>query len=137
MNALALMPDKTKRYILIGVIVLVALVILFFVFRAIKKASDRKQNNNFDAPGTSGLATQYAHRLRTALNPSGMSWMINTDGTNEKEIMSVADAMKANKVTMSQVATAYYTAYKDDLAKRLQGDLDSGEFNEFLRRIGK
>lgn len=137
MNALALMPDKTKRYILIGVIVLVALVILFFVFRAIKKASDRKQNNNFDAPGTSGLATQYAHRLRTALNPSGMSWMINTDGTNEKEIMAVADAMKANKVTMSQVATAYYTAYKDDLAKRLQGDLDSGEFNEFLRRIGK
>lgn len=29
MNPLAVMPDKTKQYILIGVIVLVALVILF------------------------------------------------------------------------------------------------------------
>lgn len=66
-----------------------------------------------------------------------MSWMINTDGTDEKEIMSVADDMKANRVTMTQVANAYYTAYKDDLSKRLQGDLDSGEFNEFRRRIGK
>lgn len=122
----------------------------FFIYRGVKNAIAKQkamQNNNQDIISTpktaaeieanrKAYARQYAARLRNAFNPSGASWMINFDTTNLTEVFAVAEAMKSNNVPFSYVASAYYAAYKDDLAKRLQSELNSKELNQFYTRAG-
>jgi len=137
MNPLMLLNDKTKKTILIGIAILILFVVAYFVFKAIKKNISRKQFNNIDGNTTQSLANVYVNRLRSAFNPSGAKWLIGSDGTIEKPIFEVADLMLKNKVPFKTVATIYYNAYKDDLAKRLQSELDATELADFYRRIGQ
>lgn len=132
-------------------LVLVAVAIVgFFIYKGVKNAIAKgkaTQNNNQDIisnprnesdreSNRKSFARQYATRLRGAFNPSGISWMINTDTTNTKEVFSIADSMKSNGVPFSYVANAYYSSYKDDLAKRLESELSASEINLFYKKAG-
>lgn len=140
----AMKPFKTM------LIVVAVAIAGYFIYKAVKNAIAKAKataNNNQDIisnPTTPAQiesnrlarARQYATRLRTAFNPSGYSWLINTDFTNLTSVFSVADEMKANGVPFSYVANAYYAAYNDDLAKRLQFELNSSELTKFYSKAG-
>ena len=60
--------------------------------------------------------------------------MINFDTTDNAVVLSTAELMKKNSVPFSYVAGAYYAAFKDDLAKRLQSELSANELVSFYAK---
>ena len=64
---------------------------------------------------TSALADERAEvrqamGLRSAMNPSGISWLMWSDGTNEDAIAQIASQIQ----DLDTVATAYRSLYSDD-----------------------
>ena len=90
----------------------------------------------FRARGTSALADQrpevrQAMGLRSAMNPSGISWLMWSDGTNEDAIAQIAAQMQS----LDAVAAAYRTIYGKELIRDLQNELNTTQFNAFLQTI--
>lgn len=95
-----------------------------------------KAIKNWKSRGTASLADQspevrQAMGLRSAINPSGVSWLMWSDGTNEKAIEQIASQIQ----NLDAVATAYRNLYGKELIKHLQGELDSDRFNAFLQTV--
>jgi hypothetical protein len=85
---------------------------------------------------TSALADERAEvrqamGLRSAMNPSGISWLMWSDGTNENAISQVASQIQ----DLDFVATSYRNLYGDDLLKDLQSELSTSQFNAFLQTV--
>jgi len=85
---------------------------------------------------TASLADQSAEvrqamGLRSAMNPSGVSWMMWADGTNEDAIAQIATQI----VNLDAVASSYRNLYRSELVADLQGELNSDDFNAFLQTI--
>jgi hypothetical protein len=74
---------------------------------------------------------QQAMTLRSAMNPSGVSWLMWSDGTNEKVILDTADLI----TNFSAVTTAYRNLYQSELMKDLQSELSTVDFNAFLQKM--
>lgn len=131
--------DKSIKYLLIAIAVLIAGAGLYFWWKKQKAKADTESFNKIDNPKdpAAALANVFANQLRGAFNPSGNWWMSSMDGTKYDIIGRVATNMRAQKVTFDKVAAAYFTAYKDDLAKRLQSELSSNELRDFYNRLGK
>jgi len=90
----------------------------------------------FRARGTSALADQrpevrQAMGLRSAMNPSGISWLMWSDGTNEDAIAQIAAQMQS----LDAVAAAYRTIYGKELIRDLQNELNTTQFNAFLQTV--
>lgn len=134
---------KTLPKVLIGTVIIVVAVILFFVirsqYRKWKAEQERKAGNKQDVDfanpqsqqSQTAFANIYADTLRAAFNRSGQNWLINTDGTNNDVVYDIAKKMAANKVPFSLVADAYNTKYADDLSKRLQKEMRADEIQKF------
>jgi len=95
-----------------------------------------KAIKNWRSRGTASLADQspevrQAMGLRSAINPSGVSWLMCSDGTNEKAIELMASQIQ----NLDAVATAYRNLYSKELIKDLQGELSSNSFNAFLQTV--
>lgn len=91
---------------------------------------------NWKERKTSALADQspevrQAMSLRSAINPSGISWLMWTDGTNETAIKQIASQIQ----NLDAVAVAYRSLYRDELIKDLQSELSSEDFNAFLQAV--
>jgi hypothetical protein len=69
--------------------------------------------------------------LRSAMNPSGVSWLMWSDGTNENAISQIASQIQ----DLDFVATSYRNLYGDDLLKDLQSELSTSQFNAFLQTV--
>ena len=96
----------------------------------------RKTFKGFRARNTSALADERADvrqamGLRSAMNPSGISWLMWSDGTNEDAIAQIAAQIQ----DLDTVATAYRNLYSDDLLKDLQSELSTALFNSFLQTV--
>lgn len=139
--------DKTVRLAIIAIMVLLVAGGGYLTYRAIKKARDEKKFNAQDVisnPRTAAdmeknrkaLANIYANQLRTALNPSGNEWMIAFDTTDTASVMDISAKMKQSGVPFSYLASAYQTAFKDNLATRLQSELSSAELSKFYATAG-
>ena len=127
--------EKLIKYTSIGIIVIIALILAYFF---LLKPYLEKQNaiENSDIDDSKGKAKIYANELRTAINPSGNDWSLEFDGTDEDALYSIATKIKQDKVKFVDVASAYYSAYKDDLTIRLQKELDSDELTQFYNNMG-
>lgn len=91
---------------------------------------------NFRSRQTSLLAddspdVRQAMRLRSAMNPSGTSWLMWMDGTKEAEALQVAGEI----ASLDAVARAYRNLYSSELIKDLQGELSAKDFNAFLQAV--
>lgn len=148
-EASKLMGEATKplKYAAIAVGVAMLVVAGIFIVRKIKAKRATEKFNDIDIVSTpttkqdleknrKSLSNVYANQLRSAFNPSGSSWMIDIDTTSTDTVLSIADLMKQNSVPFSYVASAYYQAYSDDLAKRLQSELSASELQEFYNKAG-
>lgn len=90
----------------------------------------------YRARGTSALADQrpevrLAMGLRSAMNPSGISWLMWSDGTNENAISQIAAQIQ----DLDAVATAYRNLYAQELIRDLQNELSTDLFNSFLQTV--
>lgn len=153
--------DISKSIKLLLIAIGVALV-AFFGWRAYKKLKEEKETaerNKLDTNITSQqvidakngktklsssqLEEYYtvngrmlATRLRNAFNPSGIPWLKFTDTTNNKEIKTIAEKIKAEKIPFKYISKAYYDSYKDDLNDRLRSELSPNELKDFYSRSG-
>jgi hypothetical protein len=69
-----------------------------------------------------------AMALRSAMNPSGISWMMSFDTTNTSMVLDTAKTI----TNLDSVQNAYKSLYRDNLLDDLQGELSAGDYQKFL-----
>jgi hypothetical protein len=74
---------------------------------------------------------QQATILHNAMNPSGVKWMRAMDQTDEEEIFNAARKIK----DWAAVQASYQNLYSRDLLNDLQSELDTQEYQSFIRII--
>ncbi len=106
----------------------ILLIIAYVIFR--KKINDliyrwrqRKFNQN-EGRDTNQIAQQY----RSAANPSGVSWLINVDGTKEEEIERLGYQTKGQ---LQPIADAYRLKFEESLTDRLRKELSPKDFQNW------
>lgn len=75
--------------------------------------------------------SQQALLLRSAMNPSGASWLIWMDGTKEEAIFNTA----AQITNFKKVQQDYQNLYNRSLIKDLQKELDTDDYTRFMNII--
>ena len=99
----------------------------FFVSAKMKKAALQ------DTEGKLGQSKegQQALQIRAALNPSGMSWLMGADGTNNKALFITA----RNITDFKAVASAYRNLFQSDLSTDLTNELKAQEATMFFNIV--
>lgn len=93
-----------------------------------KMRRNREQSSMISDPNK-----RQATVLHNAMNPSGITWMRNMDRTDEEMIYSAA-----RKITdWNAVQLTYRNLYNRDLLSDLQSELDTEEYQTFLRILGQ
>ena len=99
----------------------------------LQPALQKMRRNSEQSSMISDPNKRQATVLHNAMNPSGISWMRSMDKTNEGMIYSAA-----RKITnWNAVQTTYRNLYNRDLLSDLQGELDTEEYQTFLRILGQ
>jgi hypothetical protein len=81
------------------------------------------QNKADDSP-----EVRQAMALRSAMNPSGVSWMMSFDTTNTGTVLDSAKTI----TNLDSVQKAYTSLYKDNMLDDLQGELSTSDYQKFL-----
>ena len=81
------------------------------------------QNKADDSPDV-----RQAMALRSAMNPSGISWMMSFDTTNTSTVLDSAKTI----TNLDRVQAAYKSLYQDNLLDDLQGELSASDYQKFL-----
>lgn len=76
-------------------------------------------------------AVKWAMLLRSAINPSSISLLKQTDGTNEEAIFSIAKQI----TKIDEVASAYKVLYQDNLLDDLQRELSLEDYQKVLNIV--
>ena len=99
-------------------------VISYVIVRTIINSSKRKKiDNNPDDP-----VSYLVQRYRGAMNPSGISWLIGTDGTDEQEIFDLALATQGR---LTEVQRAYKSKFNSTLTDDLRKELSSSDYSKW------
>ena len=104
---------------------------LYFGYRVTTKVLKNWKERNTSALADQSPEVRQAMGLRSAMNPSGISWLMWSDGTNESAIRQIASQIQ----NLDAVAIAYRNLYRADLLKNLQSELSSADFNGFLQAV--
>lgn len=111
---------KILLYFVIGVVLYLVLTGKLRKFRAA---------NQYEQAGTDPN-TNYAIAIHQACNPSGIGWLIDVDATYENDLMIIADQIS----DLSAVNTAYNKLYSEIMYERLEKELNSAKYSEWVRR---
>lgn len=127
MNPLLLHTAKkviTNKYVMT---VAFALVAFLFLKGTIKKIFRKIRESRFDK-NESQNTNQIAQQYRSASNPSGIKWMIDMDGTDEKAVERLAYQTKGK---LEPVATAYNQKFDETLTDRMRKELTPDDFQDW------
>jgi hypothetical protein len=120
--------DNPKRVLVGGLVIGIG---GFLLYKFGRKFVTNLRKKNVDLQADKNLEVQQAMLLRNAMNPSGISWMMWMDGTNNDMIYSTA-----KKITdYDKVAIAYRKLYDSGLVADLQSELTTEEYQKFLTLI--
>lgn len=111
---------KIAQYFIIG------LVLWLIISGQLRKY---RQANQYQQAG-SDANTSLAIQVRQACNPSGIKLMVELDGTWENDLMLVADQIS----NVDAVNAAYVNLYNENMYERLEKELSSTKFQEWLKR---
>lgn len=111
---------KIAQYFIIGVI------LWFVVTGQLRKY---RQAQAYSQAGTDPN-TSMAIQVRQACNPSGIKMLVDMDGTWESDLMLVADQI----TNVNAVNVAYVNLYNENMFERLEKELTSTKFQEWMRR---
>ena len=108
-------------------ILIIVLIAWLFLRRPVKKFFKKIREKKFDKAEHKDV-NQLAQSYRAASNPSGISWMIDFDGTDEDAIEILA---RQTKGSLEEVASAYRQKFDEALTDRLRKELDSDDFQKW------
>lgn len=115
----------SNKLVQIGIVVFLLFFIVRGGIRKIRAKIREKRFNRNEDKDVNQLAQQY----RSASNPSGISWMIDIDGTDEDAIKLIA---RDTKGRLKDVASAYRLKFDGEaLTDRLRKELDSDDFQHW------
>jgi len=97
-----------------------------------KKIIQNIRKNSTEKKLADSLEVQQATALRNAMNPSGISWMMNIDTTDDAAILQTAKEIKDLKT----VQEAYRKLYNDSLIDDLKSEMKPDNYTQFLHIIG-
>ena len=115
----------TVRNVGIGVVVVLGSA---FVINKIVKAIKRRNALNNAATNPN---VRYAMMLRSAMNPSGTTWLMWSDGTTEEVMYKTASQI----TDFNEVARQYKNLYNSELLADIQSELNTTEFAKFMNII--
>lgn len=115
--------DKTT--IIKGVVVIGG---MYVSYRLAKKLIEEIKKRGAENKVDDNPAYQQATVLRSAMNPSGVSWMMSFDTTNRDRVMDTAKAI----VNLDEVAKGYRSLYSSSLLDDLQKELSVTDYQKFL-----
>ncbi len=119
------MADVKRKAIVIGLGALSLGVSYLVAKRIIKNIRKKRTERKFTEE------SQQALLLRSAMNPSGASWLIWMDGTKEEAIFNIA----AQITNFKKVQQDYQNLYNRSLIKDLQKELSTDEYTRFMNII--
>lgn len=116
-----------NKLIIAFIIIIVAVLIMFFTRRAIQKVRENSSKDNIDNPANSIAARLYAEFF-----PFGevWAWVYNTD---EERIIRLAE--EAGKKLIDDVTKAYRLAYNRNLTDDVRRFLNRDEQERFFKAI--
>lgn len=114
----------TNKYVLTTIIVLVAYLFLKGRIRKVIRKFREKSFDKNEAKDVNQIAQQY----RAASNPSGISWMIDLDGTNEQAIDRLGYQTKGS---FESITDAYKLKFSESLTDRMRKELDADRFQNW------
>lgn len=121
-----------------GIILIVLLVVLMLSRKVIQNAVANLKENNFDnniGKTKKGKSINLiAESYRNAMNPSGISWLMWSDGTDEEAILNLAPDTAG---VLNDVNKAYKNKYGTSLVDDLQGELSSSDFQKWQQIVTK
>jgi hypothetical protein len=94
---------------------------------ALQKSLEELQENGY--LNANALATLYDK----AINPSGISYLVTMDGTDENAIFELA----AKTGNYKDVADAYRIQYKRELTNDLKSELSGDDYRRYLSILNK
>lgn len=103
----------------------------FLVYKLARKIITGIQQRNTEKMADDSPEVRQAMALRSAMNPSGISWMKSMDTTNTTAVFETAKQIKK----LDEVGTAYKKLYDDDLLKDLQNELSASDYQKFLTMV--
>ncbi len=120
--------DKNQSKIINGVLVIGGIYLTYRLGKNIIASINKSdaQNKADDSPDV-----RQAMALRSAMNPSGISWMMSFDTTNAATVMDSAKII----TNLDNVQTAYKNLYQDNLLDDLQSELTANDYQKFLTII--
>lgn len=117
--------DHPKRLLVGGVAIGIGGFLLYKLGRKIITGMQQRSTENLadDSP-----EVRQAMALRSAINPSGASWMKSFDTTNTTALFDTAKQIK----NLDEVGSAYRKLYDDDLLQDVQKELSASDYQKFL-----
>lgn len=112
------------------VLVVVFVLFLYLIFKKkVKDFVNKRSEKKFDEKATED-PNRVALGFRNAANPSGYSWMIDWDGTDEVSFERLARKMKDQGI-INEVTKAYQDKYHESLLDRAAKELGGEELKTF------
>jgi hypothetical protein len=116
--------DKGMDYGIKGGLLVGGFFLLRKLYRDFRKTQEEK---NIDKKPE----TRQAMSIRSALNPSGISWMKSLDTTNTSALFQTAGEI----TNIEEVRMSYRSLYNDDLWDDLRSELSPTEFERFTKTV--
>lgn len=117
-----------NKYVMLAIILVI---ILFFFKGKLKRVIQKIRENKFDKNETDD-ANLIAQQYRAAANPSGISWMIDIDGTSEEAVERLAYQTKGK---LDKVTNAYRQKFGETLSDRMRKELSAKEYSNWQNII--
>lgn len=118
--------DKILKIVIVLVIVVVAFILSRKVIKTIiDNARESKFDKNIDKKVNGKNVNLIAQSYRSALNPSGTSWLDWSDGTDEDAIFKLALETKG---VLKEVSEGYKAKFGTALVDDLRDELSSEDF---------
>jgi len=104
---------------------------IYVSYRLGKKLLAVLQKSDAQSKADDSPEVRQAMALRSAINPSGISWMKSFDTTDNSLVFNTAKQI----TNLDQVSKSYKNLYQDNLLDDLQDDLSGSDFQKFLSMV--
>lgn len=101
---------------------------IYLTYRLGKNLIAGINKNDAQSKADDSPDVRQAMALRSAMNPSGISWMMSMDTTNTSSVIDTARTI----TNLDSVSKAYKNLYQNNLLDDLQSELSTSDYQKFL-----
>ena len=101
---------------------------IYLTYRLGKNLIAGINKNDAQSKADDSPDVRQAMALRSAMNPSGISWMMSMDTTNTTTVLDTARTI----TNLDNVSKAYKNLYQNNLLDDLQSELSTSDYQKFL-----